>query len=627
MAQTLIPSRSPGDSDWLPPSSQALPKESEFEDSPSQSEDYVVDDTKEEDLYRWSQTAPEGQKLEDVNSPTKKPALRKPSPSGFYITTRLRPYSENTEPSTLKQLNHYVRKHEFFTKLSLARFTTSHRRKFERDIYDFGRSLGLSKSKVEEELVKARSFCGEEFYDSDHSAWADEIDDSSTVLKRLSCPSKSTSPNNGVVQSAEAKDLTQSTTSNKSRNLCQLSTAGRNDRSQEQQNTINKKQKNPGEKTHISVPPVAKGASIEVIKRKKRKSFEADMANDKIKDYPAKKRQQKGVQYAQGYRDEQVVPYVKPPGLVQSTNKPTLTSNGLNSNDKVAFAGIVIAKIPTHQIRSLDVVDELLNIDSALLDEPLVSSQSPALAAQPCEREEEKISADVKKISPEFNSRVKRRNRKQVKTLKGTKTSQKPKEQEVNPKEDHSITSLILPASEIPKISGPKVRSHEGLHIYGNQGQDPTSQKPSGVVWTSQEHRNLYSELEWKKGTLKVSLSNEVVGVGGATPDRNLAKDRSVWGENIVKLGCSKDSNQEQLPASQNGSAITGRGKREKRNPKKGTEVEGGNNRKGKTKKAKATHSGLPEISIQNKENRTASESQNSAENFAQRLDFQSPMI
>lgn len=65
-------------------------------------------------------------------------------------------------------------------------FTTSDRRKFERDIYDYGRSLGLSRTQAKKELVKARQFCGEEDYESDNSAWADEVNDSSATLERLS---------------------------------------------------------------------------------------------------------------------------------------------------------------------------------------------------------------------------------------------------------------------------------------------------------------------------------------------------------------------------------------------------------------------------------------------------------
>lgn len=53
-------------------------------------------------------------------------------------------------------------------------------------MYDFGRSLGLTKRQAREELRKARTFCGEREYDSDVSAWRDEIDDSSITLSKFS---------------------------------------------------------------------------------------------------------------------------------------------------------------------------------------------------------------------------------------------------------------------------------------------------------------------------------------------------------------------------------------------------------------------------------------------------------
>lgn len=75
------------------------------------------------------------------------------------------------------------------------RFTTSDRRRFERDVYDFGRSLGLSKGQTMKELYKARVFCGEGDYDSDNSAWEDEVDDSLVILDKLSNLVVSTSTN------------------------------------------------------------------------------------------------------------------------------------------------------------------------------------------------------------------------------------------------------------------------------------------------------------------------------------------------------------------------------------------------------------------------------------------------
>lgn len=62
-------------------------------------------------------------------------------------------------------------------------------------MYDFGRSLGLSKGQAKDELRKARAFCGEEDYHSDHSAWGDEVDDSLITLGKFSNLLVSTSAN------------------------------------------------------------------------------------------------------------------------------------------------------------------------------------------------------------------------------------------------------------------------------------------------------------------------------------------------------------------------------------------------------------------------------------------------
>lgn len=152
--------------DSLSPSSKILPDESEHVDLPTLYDDFDLEGIDTEDLIHWSQAAPEGQKLEDAKSHEKDA-----SPESF-----------SSNPNILKQLNHFVRKHKFFRRLSLTRFTTSDRRKFERDVYDFGRSVGLSKRQAREELSKARAFCGERDHDSDNSAWEDEVDDSLITL-------------------------------------------------------------------------------------------------------------------------------------------------------------------------------------------------------------------------------------------------------------------------------------------------------------------------------------------------------------------------------------------------------------------------------------------------------------
>ena len=68
----------------------------------------------------------------------------------------------------------------------MTSFTTSDRRGFERDVQDYARALGLSKLEARVEVTRARDFCGELQYNSDDSAWANELDDSKDVLERLS---------------------------------------------------------------------------------------------------------------------------------------------------------------------------------------------------------------------------------------------------------------------------------------------------------------------------------------------------------------------------------------------------------------------------------------------------------
>ncbi|MCJ1469123.1 hypothetical protein MMC07_007756 [Pseudocyphellaria aurata] len=156
--------------DWFPPPLQTPLDDTKSDDSPTLYDGFDLEGIDQDDLIHWSKAAPEGQRLEDVKSYEKWE-----SPKGA-----------SSNKNVLKQLNHFIRKHEFFSRLSLMRFTTSDRRRFERDVYDFGRSLGLPKKQAKNQLRKARAFCGEEQYDSDNSAWGDEVDDSLAILGKLS---------------------------------------------------------------------------------------------------------------------------------------------------------------------------------------------------------------------------------------------------------------------------------------------------------------------------------------------------------------------------------------------------------------------------------------------------------
>ena len=85
---------------------------------------------------------------------------------------------------SLKQVNCFVRGHNFI-QISLSGHKTSQRRAFERDVYDYARSLGLQRREAKREVLKARGFCGEFDHDSDVSMLGDEVDDSAQVLVDL----------------------------------------------------------------------------------------------------------------------------------------------------------------------------------------------------------------------------------------------------------------------------------------------------------------------------------------------------------------------------------------------------------------------------------------------------------
>lgn len=86
---------------------------------------------------------------------------------------------------SLKLINHFVRGHTFI-QISLSSHTTSQRRAFERDVYDYARGLGLPRPEAKGEVLKARGFCGEFDYESDVSMLGDEVNDSAQLLAGLS---------------------------------------------------------------------------------------------------------------------------------------------------------------------------------------------------------------------------------------------------------------------------------------------------------------------------------------------------------------------------------------------------------------------------------------------------------
>ena len=110
------------------------------------------------------------------------------------------------DPSVAKSVNHFIRRHRFFTQQSLSQYTTSERRRFERDVYDFARAQGVPKPQAKAQTVKAREMCGEEEYDSENSALGDEVDDSQHILQRLSAPIVVKSTSSEVLPSIETKE-------------------------------------------------------------------------------------------------------------------------------------------------------------------------------------------------------------------------------------------------------------------------------------------------------------------------------------------------------------------------------------------------------------------------------------
>ena len=88
--------------------------------------------------------------------------------------------------TNLKNLQNYIRKHSFISQRSTANFTTSQRRKFERDVYDFGRGLGLDKARIQKEQRKSKAFLSHETgYETDDTSYSQELDDSQQVVHSL----------------------------------------------------------------------------------------------------------------------------------------------------------------------------------------------------------------------------------------------------------------------------------------------------------------------------------------------------------------------------------------------------------------------------------------------------------
>lgn len=179
------------------------------------------------------------------------------------------------------------------------RFTTSDRRRFERDVYDFGRSLGLPKKQARDELRKARAFCGEEEYDSDNSAWGDEVDDSLAILGKLSNLLVSTSGTVEFLPQVEVK--MESFSLSREKTASSVSSASLNAKNTQTKSNFDKEKSTTSSQT----------AWPEIDKSRKRKSVEPDMS---VIEHMEKKSRQGGTM-GTGTRCENVTQAVQPIGV------------------------------------------------------------------------------------------------------------------------------------------------------------------------------------------------------------------------------------------------------------------------------------------------------------------------
>lgn len=85
--------------------------------------------------------------------------------------------------SNKKAVENYSRRHPFRRRAAGGNpFTTSERRAFERDVYDYARGSGFNTVDAREQVKKARFICATEKGDEDDSALENEMDDSQAIL-------------------------------------------------------------------------------------------------------------------------------------------------------------------------------------------------------------------------------------------------------------------------------------------------------------------------------------------------------------------------------------------------------------------------------------------------------------
>ncbi|KAL8834000.1 MAG: hypothetical protein Q9170_003974 [Blastenia crenularia] len=140
---------------------------------------------------------------------------------------------QSTRPSldrpVLKRINHFARRHKFATEQSFNKYTTLQRRTFERDVYDYARSIDLSKAQAKAAIIYARRLCGEEDYNSDDTRLGDdEVDEPSRDLGTLPTSPNPSSQGSRVPLSVEVQASSQAAigTESKSKRRCDAMHSG-----------------------------------------------------------------------------------------------------------------------------------------------------------------------------------------------------------------------------------------------------------------------------------------------------------------------------------------------------------------------------------------------------------------
>ena len=83
-----------------------------------------------------------------------------------------------------KKVGELIHQHPFLAVCRLS-FTTSQRRAFLRDVYDYARALGMSPAQARKQVDRTRDICGKEQRSADDSSWEGEVNDSEAICELL----------------------------------------------------------------------------------------------------------------------------------------------------------------------------------------------------------------------------------------------------------------------------------------------------------------------------------------------------------------------------------------------------------------------------------------------------------